>query len=92
MGGDDGLNAVASAELGEDVADVGLHRLHPEEQLARDFGVGQATDEQPQDLRSRSVSGRTQAAPHRTAGRPPPGARGDDPRCLTARAVRRVSG
>ena len=50
VGEDDGLDAVAQVELGEDAGDVRLHRRLADEQLGGDLGVGQPAGEQPQDL------------------------------------------
>jgi hypothetical protein len=41
---------VPGAELGQHVADAGLHGLHAEEQLRRDLRVGPALCHEPQDL------------------------------------------
>src|ERR1700753_300257 len=48
VGGDDGLDAVPGAELGQDVADVRLDRLHAQEQAGGDLGIGPAPGDQPQ--------------------------------------------
>ena len=42
VGVDDGLHAVAQAELGEDAGDVGFDCLVAEEQFRGDLGVGVA--------------------------------------------------
>ena len=50
VGEDDRLAAVAQLELGEDAADVGLHRLLRDDEALRDLGVGQALGDEPQHL------------------------------------------
>ena len=50
VGVDHGLDAVAQAELAEQVSDVGLDRGLGQEQGGGDFGVGEAGGEHPQHL------------------------------------------
>src|SRR3954463_3029153 len=50
VGDDDGLDAVAQAELLEDPRDVRLDRRLAEEELPRDLGVRAAAGEQAQDV------------------------------------------
>jgi len=47
VGEDDGLGAVAQAQLRQQVAHVGLDRVLGDHQIRRDFGVGSAPREQP---------------------------------------------
>ena len=47
---DDGLDPVAQAQLGEHVADVGLHRRLAHDQLCGDLRVGHALGDQPEHL------------------------------------------
>src|SRR5829696_4179484 len=46
----DRLNAVAKAELLEDVGDVGLHRCLADVELLADLGVGEAAGNQAEDV------------------------------------------
>src|SRR3989442_10695134 len=46
----DGGGAVSQAELGEDVADVALHRGLAHEQLGRDLGVAGAAADEAEDV------------------------------------------
>ena len=50
VGVDDGLGAVAGADLGEDVVDVALDRGGGDHEALGDLGVGQALGDQGQDL------------------------------------------
>ena len=50
VGGDDGLGAVPGTELQQHAADVRLHRLPAQEELAGDLGVGQPAGDEPQDV------------------------------------------
>jgi hypothetical protein len=50
VGVDDGLDAVAEAEFGEDVGDVGFDGGVAEDELLGDFGVGVSSCEQEQHL------------------------------------------
>lgn len=50
VGGDDGLEAVAYAELGEDCCDVGLDGGFAEVEPLTDLGVGQPAGHLLQDL------------------------------------------
>jgi hypothetical protein len=50
VGQDDGLDPVAQAELGEQVADVGFHGGVADEEVGGDLGVGEAAGEPQQDV------------------------------------------
>src|SRR3954470_17039672 len=50
VGEDDRLHAVAQAELGQHVGDVGLDRVLAEHELRGDLGVGQAAGDEAQHL------------------------------------------
>jgi len=45
VGQDDGLDPVAQAELGEQVADVGFHGRFADDEVGGDLGVGEAAGE-----------------------------------------------
>src|SRR5690242_12379929 len=82
VGVDDGLDAVAQAELLQDLGHVGLGGRLADHQLAADLRVGQAADEQVEHLalaRGQLADGRRDgglgAPPGRAATAPPPGRR-----------------
>src|SRR5262249_23156786 len=50
ISGDHGLGPVAQAELGQDAADVRLHRFLGDDEAARDLRVGHPFGDQPQHL------------------------------------------
>jgi hypothetical protein len=50
IGTDDGLCAVAVAELGQHVSDMGLDGFRADDELRGDLGVRQALGDQAQDL------------------------------------------
>ena len=50
VGEHDGLDAVAEAELGQDPANVDLHRALGQEQAGRDLAVGQASRDAGEDV------------------------------------------
>src|SRR3954463_2900448 len=50
VGEDDGLNAVAQAQLGEDVVDVGLDRGVAEDEALGDLGVAETVGDQRKNL------------------------------------------
>src|SRR6201996_1287612 len=70
LGQDDGLDAVAQAELGQDPADVNFHGALGQEQAGRDLAVGHAARDPDENVVLAGGEGLAQPGAGRAARRP----------------------